>query len=241
MRRAAALVFASTLGCSFGLGETPRTLPRGKLSGAVGTSAVFNENDSQRGGPGLHNLAPQLGPIRVGLAPHVDVGVATLYGLGARADVKVLLTRPTLSWALAARAGAGYAVEQDVRKVGVAFAGLIASYAIGIFEPYGAVTFTNHWIYGNATLPPAGSVNAPRAGYGDGILQVVLGARVYVSEMGSASLEYGRWQPMQNDPGDGYAFVANDVCSLTVCVGCWSRRLALAAVGVTEDGHTIQR
>lgn len=242
MRKVATLAFASTLGCSFGLGETPRTLPRGHVSGAFGTSVVLNENDAQRGGPGLQNLAPQLGPIRVGLAPRVDVGVATLYGYGGRADVKVLLTRPTLPWALAVRAGAGYAAELEGRKAGVAFAGVIASEAIGIFEPYAAVTFTNHWIFGSpVTIPPAGSINAPRAGYGDGLLQMVLGIRAYMSEMASLSLEVGRWQPMQDDPGDGYAFVANNIGSLTVCVGCWSRRLSLAAVGVTEDGHLLQR
>lgn len=240
MRAFATLLLATgMLGCNFALGETPRTIPPGTVSGAFGTSLAFNQNDQQRGGPGLHNLAPQLGPLRVGVARRVDVGFASLYGVGLRADVKVALTRPTLPWALAGRAGGGYASDFSSRTAVLAFAGMLASYSLGAFEPYAAVTFANHWIYGSpTTTPPPGERNAPRAGYGDGILQLAVGLRAYVSDKASVSLEYGRWQPMQDDPGDGYGFVANDIVSLTACFGCWSRKLALAAVGVTEDGHS---
>ncbi len=243
MRVLAILVLVvGTTRCSLGLGETPRTLPPGKLSGTVGMALVLNENDSARGSVGLQNFAPQLGPIRVGIAPRVDVGIASLYGLGARADAKVALTRPTLKWALAVRAGGGYAADLGGRRAALAFAGVIASYSAGAFEPYAAVTFANHWIYGSpVNIPPPGGRNAPRAGYGDGLLQLVAGVRVYVANEGSVSLEYGRWQPMQDDPGDGYSFVANNIGSVIVCFGCWSRRASLAAVGVTEDGYVIKR
>ncbi|GEM_PF-4833008 len=158
----------------------------------------------------------------------------------ARADVKAALTRPTLPWALAERVGGGGAAHLAGRYLAVAFAGPIASSSIGPVEPYAAVTFMNHWVYGSpVTISPLGSINAPRTGYGDGILQLVMGIRGYVSNGCSVAVEYGRWQPMQDDPGDGYSFVANNIVSLMVCIGCWSRKAALAAMGVSEDGHTI--
>ena len=244
MRAALLPIAASLLGCTFGLGETPRTVPPGKVSGALGASMAFNQNDSARGGVGLHNFAPQLGPLRIGVAKRVDVGIATLYGTGGRTDVKVALTRPTLPWALAVRAGGGYAADLGFieRNIVVAYGGAIASLSFGDVEPYGAVTFVNHWIYGSHTQPPPpGQTAAPRAGYGDGILQLVIGLRGYLSASTSVAIEYGRWQPAQDDPGDGYAFVANDIVSLLMCVGCWSRRNALAALGIDDKGNPLER
>ncbi|HEX7600935.1 MAG TPA: hypothetical protein VF316_04990 [Polyangiaceae bacterium] len=224
------------MGCSYGLGETPRTLPKGHVSGNTGISMVFNGSDAQRGGVGTHNLAPQLGPVRFGVAPHVDVGVATLFGLGLRADVKVSPTRPTLPFAFAVRAGGGAAVDTSNRSLAMAFAGVLASYTFGGVEPYVGATFANHWIYGQPAPDPAslapGERYATRQGYGDGIVELTVGLRVSVSTWGSVSFEYSRWQPAQDDPGDFYRFVANDIASLGLCVGCWTRADALAAAGV---------
>lgn len=226
---------ALVMGCSYGLGETPRTLPKGHLSGNTGMSMVFNRSDAERGGVGLHNLAPQLGPLRVGVAPHVDVGVATLFGLGLRADVKVSPTRPTLPFAFAVRAGGGGAYDTS-GSLAMAFAGVLASYTFGGVEPYLGATFANHWIYGRPTPDPGslgpGERFATRQGYGDGLVELTVGLRVSVSTWGSVSFEYSRWQPAQDDPGDFYRFVPNDIASLGLCVGCWTRADALAAAGV---------
>jgi len=237
MRASLAAACALVMGCSYGLGETPRTLPKGHVSGNTGMSMVFNRSDAERGGVGLHNLAPQLGPLRVGVAPHVDVGLATLFGLGFRADVKVSPTRPTLPFAFAVRAGGGAAGDTSSRNLAMAFAGVLASYTFGVVEPYLGATFSNHWIYyGQAALPPGslapGERYASRQGYGDGLVELTVGLRVSVSTWGSVSFEYSRWQPAQDDPGDFYRFVANDIASLGLCVGCWTRADALAAAGV---------
>ncbi len=196
----------------------------------MGTSMVFNANDATRG-LGPHSVAPQIGPVRIGVGERVDVGITSFFGFGLRADVKVMLSRATLPFAIAVRAGAGAAWNTDSRSIAAAYAGGIASYTFGVVEPFVAVTFMNHWIFGSPapTDPlPAGQTYAPRAGYGDGLLQLALGVRIFASARTSVAFEYARWEPVQNDPGDGYSFIENDILSFTVCVGCPSRSRALA-------------
>ncbi len=221
---AVACAAALTTGCGWGLHESARTLPPGQVSSGGAITLAANER-ADDGKLRVATVVPDVVPVRVGITRRVDVGVGLFYLVGLRADVKVSLLPPTSIFALAVRGGAGGAVFPE--KLVTAFAGVLASVDLGeVIEPYLGVTYATHWIFGlytGATLNP-GERLASRAGYGDGVLQNALGVRFFVDGGGrtraSVSMEYGLWVPLQNDPGDGFAFVLSHLGSLGFCIGC---------------------
>jgi len=214
MRRSFVLL-AFVAGCGHGLGQTAKTQPVGKTRLTLGVVRITNANDEVRNGPDLQNLAPEVS-VRVGTSEHTDIGITNWFGVGLRTDVKWNLFDRDRPYALAPRAGVGAAKDFYGVALFGAFAGLIASYELpGKITPYGAATFANHWILRNdkpssEVLAP-GETFAARKGYGDGLLQLVVGLQLKLGAGSALVGEYQRWIPMQNDPGDFYKFVPNDV------------------------------
>jgi hypothetical protein len=205
-----ATVSLGAAGCGHALGQTAKTEPVGHTRMNVGVIAVTNENDEARHGFNLRNVGGELS-TRVGLAENVDVGVSTWIIPGIRSDLKWSLFDRHHPYALALRAGGGLAAGST--EVVMAMAGTIASYDLGkIATPYVGATFANHWVYpGRQPPPPRGERYAPRAGYGDGLLQLAVGLQLVQSRGAVWLFEYQYWRPMQNDPGDFYKFVPNHV------------------------------
>ena len=205
-----------TCGCSFGMFQTAHTQAPGTVSGTVGVAQVFNELDDKSGRSVLTNVGAQLGG-RLGVTKRVDLGLGSFMAHGVKADVKVNLLERHHKLALAPHLGAGVRFERSVRMLE---AGAIASYRLADkFEPYLGLTFANHWIEPDAPdgqLPP----NAvTRREMGDGLLQLNLGFEVKVSEHVAFLGEYGHWFPMNNDPGDFYAFVPTNVAGIALRFG----------------------
>ena len=212
-----ALVGASlTTGCSFGAFQTAHTQAPATVSITPGVAQVFNRMDDQNGHSTLTNLGAQLGG-RVGITPRVDAGLGSFLFSGVKADVKVNLLERHRSLAIAPRVGAGYRWQ---RRVGMLEAGAIASYRIAEeFEPYLGVTYANHWI---EPEPPSGPLpqNVARGrGTGDGLLQLNLGVELMLSEHVALLGEYGHWFPLNDDPGDFYAFVPSNIAGLALRIG----------------------
>ena len=86
------------------------------------------------------------------------------------------------------------------------------------FEPYVGLTFAPPWI---ATAQPGKlPANAvTRREMGDGLLQLNLGFEARLSEHVALLGEYGHWFPMNNDPGDFYAFVPTNVAGIALRFG----------------------
>jgi hypothetical protein len=59
---------------------------------------------------------------------------------------------------------------------------------------------------------------AARRGYGDGLLQATVGCELAFSERWGLDAEMRLWLPMQNDPGDNYAFVDSRILALALRV-----------------------
>lgn len=206
---------ALTSGCSFGMFQTAHTQAPGTVSVTPGVAQVFNRLDDESGRDMLTNVGAQLGG-RLGISKRVDAGLGSFMAYGMKADVKVNLLERSQKFALAPRLGAGFRLERSVRMLE---AGAIASYRLGDVEPYLGLTFANHWIEPEkpgGQLPP----NAvTRREVGDGLLQLNLGFEVRVSEHVAFLGEYGHWFPMNNDPGDFYAFVPTNVGGIALRFG----------------------
>jgi hypothetical protein len=219
MRALVAFAFvlcAPLVACGYGLHQTAKTQRPGAVSLQTGLSYISNENISAQQQPGPLHIGAEVGPVRVGLSDHVDVGVGFFYELGARVDAKFNVLAPSDRLAIAPRLGAGYASGSD-RRTAMWMGGIIASYDVDpTFTPYLAATFANHWFAGPQPEASfnAGEHLAPPTGLGDGLLELVAGAQWRVGSVVALSAEYGLWQPVQNDPGTFYAFVTSQVVSV---------------------------
>jgi hypothetical protein len=216
-RLVAALVAAGvTSGCSFGAFQTAHTQAPATLSVTPGIARAFNRIDDQNGRGGETNLGAQLG-LRVGITKHLDVGLGSFLGGGAKADAKFNLLAPHQRLAIAPRLGAGY---RWGRSVGMLEGGAIASYRVfDRFEPYLGLSFANHWI---APEPPTGPLPpnvVGRSGSGDGLVQLSLGAELMLSSHVALLGEYGHWFPIQDDPGDFYRFIPTTIAGVALRIG----------------------
>jgi hypothetical protein len=212
--RGLAAVISSLLalpGCSYGLFQTGHTQPPKSLGGSLGASVVFNELDGQGGRDFLTRLG--LDPnLRFGLTDHLDVGLGAFFGEGASIDAKYDVFNPDAPLALAPRIGFGYGFQYDTF---MAEGGAIASYrANEMFEPYLALSFANVWIGAYPppeAPPPPGALYAARTGLGNGLLKAIVGVQIPAHTGLALMIEYGHWFPLEDDPGDYYAFVATNV------------------------------
>lgn len=210
---AAMLVALSLTGCGYGVLQTAHTEPPGKPAVTVGAATVSNEYDAEARRNPATNAVPEAS-LRLGLTEHLDVGTGPYLLTGWRADVKGNLFRPAERHALAPRAGVAYATLQGDRTL-LAFVGVIGSYRVARwFEPYGSLTMADNWV---RIESPTDTRLAPNEAFvdrdrtGNGNLQAVLGAELSVTRRWGFLLEYGRWTPLWNDPGDFYRFAHNNV------------------------------
>jgi hypothetical protein len=221
-----ALTAALLAGCGFGLHETAKTQRPGSVSLLTGASYISNDTLAAQQNRALLQLGAEVGPLRVGLSEHADIGLGFFYGLGARLDAKFNVLDRSDRLAIAPRLGAGYAEGSDQRKTAVVMGGVIGSYdVLPKLTPYLGLTFANHWIAGPqpfTTLKP-GERLAPRTGVGDGLLELAVGAQWHLGAVVALSAEYGLWLPMQDDPGDFYSFVTSQIGSVGVRF-CFSRQ-----------------
>jgi hypothetical protein len=211
-------LFAAWLtgGCSFAEFQTAHTQAPGTASATLGMAQVFNRIDDKNGRSVATNIGAQLGG-RLGITKRVDVGLASFLVVGAKADVKVNLLDPHQRLAIAPRVGAGYGGE---RRVAMLQGGAIASYRFGDrFEPYLGLTYANHWIAPEPPVQPLPANVVGRSGTGDGLLQLNLGVELRVSEHVALLGEYGHWFPLNNDPGDFYAYVPTNVAGIALRFG----------------------
>jgi hypothetical protein len=207
---------ALTSGCSFGSFQTAHTQPPGSLSVTPGVARVFNRFDEENGRDTLTNVGLQLGG-RVGITQRVDAGLGTFMGGGGKADVKVNLLDAQRRLAIAPRLGAGY---RGGRAVALLEAGAITSYRFSTrFEPYLGLTFANHWIDPEPPPEPLPRDVVGRRGTGDGVLQLNLGIELMLSDHIALLGEYGHWFPLNDDPGDFYAFVPTNIAGLALRIG----------------------
>jgi hypothetical protein len=213
-RAVACALLLALSGCSFGLFQTAHTTPPGRVRGSAGLSYVSNRVLKQQTNPFL-NVGMDAA-LRVGLTPHLDVGLGSFELAGAALDAKYNLLRADQDWALAPRVGVAYGINYETFR---AEAGGIASYQISRFvEPYLGLTFANYWI-GNYTPPegppPPGWRYAARKGKGDGVLELNVGVEL-PSKHFATLLEYGHWFVLQDDPGDFYHFVPTNIVGVAV-------------------------
>ena len=226
MRAAAlSLACAALTGCGYGLHQTAKTQPRGAVSLQTAVTYITNANISAQQDRLPLKLGAEVGPVRVGLSDHVDVGLGFLYGTGGRLDAKFNVLSRSNRLAIAPRLGAGYAVGAD-RQTAMWMGGVIASYDVHPrLSPYVSATFANHWFRSQkpSVMLKAGEQIAPPTGTGDGLLQLVVGAQWRASSAIALSAEYGLWLPMQDDPGAFYTFVTSQIASFGLRV-CFSGR-----------------
>jgi hypothetical protein len=203
-------------GCSFGAFQTAHTQAPATVSITPGVAQVFNRMDDQNGRSTITNLGAQLGG-RVGLSKRVDVGLGSFLFSGVKADVKVNLLERHRSLAIAPRLGAGYRWE---RSVGMLEGGVIGSYRLAdAFEPYLGLTFANHWIEPDPPPEPLPPNVVGRRGSGDGLLQLNLGMELLLSDHVAVLGEYSHWFPLNDDPGDFYAFVPSNIAGVAFRFG----------------------
>jgi hypothetical protein len=214
-----ALLGACTLlatSCGYGLHQTAKTQLPGTVSLLTGLSYASNEVVSAQTSP-TYGFGAELGPLRAGLSDHVDMGFGFFYVDGFRVDSKFNVMARENPLAIAPRIGAGYATSSD-RSTVMWMAGVIGSYDVSpTFTPYLSATFANHWFASSTPVVDLGQGQrlAPPTGAGDGLLQLVAGVQWRLGSV-ALSAEYGRWLPMQNDPGTFFAFATTDVVSLGV-------------------------
>lgn len=209
-----ALVGLGSGGCTTGLFQTAKTLPYGERNLGLGAARLItNRNAAVRNeatAPPPSSLEgftmPEAG-MRVGLGRQTDLGFGSYLGLGLRADAKHNLLPDAKPYALAPRLGLGAATSKD-RWLWAWLAGLIASYDLNsVFSFYSGASFVAHYIHQPAPQLPPGERLVGRTPWGDGLLQLALGIEARFSSRTAIQAEYGRWLPLQNDPGDGYRFV----------------------------------
>jgi hypothetical protein len=212
-------------GCGYGLHQTAKTQRPGTVSLQTGLSYVSNEVlSAQSSSPPTLKFGGEVGPLRVGLSDHVDMGFGLFYVTGVRVDSKFNVMPRENPLAIAPRIGAGFATNSD-RSTTMWMAGVIGSYDVTeTLTPYLSATFANHWFASPQPVVDLGQGErlAPATGFGDGLLQLVGGIQWRPGSV-ALSAEYGRWLPMQNDPGTYFAFVATEVVSLGVRF-CFERR-----------------
>ena len=206
-------------GCltSHGLLQTAHTEPPRELRFNAGAAGVINENASAAGRDFTTNTTSEPS-LRLGLTEHVDAGVAPWLVTGSILDAKLNLLDNSDRAALAPRMAAGYAFG-DRSAFGLEV-GVIGSYRLedGL-EPYAGLHFANHWFEARNHVAPstlkANQQLAEVRGYGDGLVKAAFGLDFHVSHGLHLLLEYAHWLPANNDPGDGYRFVANDIVALS--------------------------
>lgn len=212
-------------GCmtSHALLQTAHTQPAGQWRIKAGVAGVFNAIDGSGGRSLATNVTPEPN-LRVGLSDSMDVGLAPWLGNGAGLDAKVNLLDPRSRAALAPRLMAGYALGSSATNAEGTYgveAGLIASYRLhDRFEPYAALSFANHWfmsknIDSSKQLSP-NQYFAPRRGYGDGLVKAAVGVDIRFASEWHYLVEYAHWFPAQNDVGDGYTLLSNDILALSL-------------------------
>lgn len=211
-----AIVEAGLLnGCSFGMFQTAHTQPSGTVSATPGVAYAFDSIDDQAGRGPATNVGAQLG-ARIGLSRRVDLGIGSFLLTGAKSDVKMNLLDPRSRFAVSPRAGAGYRFG---RSVFMLESGAIVSYRSNWLEPYFGLTFANHWIEPDAPDGHLPSSLATRAGTGDGLLQANVGLQLIAANSVGVLAEFGRWFPLNNDPGDFYRFLPTSIAGLALRVG----------------------
>lgn len=204
---------------SYALMQTAHTVPAKHVELRAGLARVFNAQDGQAGRDMVTNTTPEPA-LRVGLSDFLDVGVAPWLGSGVGFDAKLNLLEPSARFALAPRLAAGYAFGSEQQAIGIE-AGLIGSYRLAErFEPYVGLSFADHWFSPRNVDPETQLAPnqrfAARRGYGDGLVKVALGAETRIVPGWRALLEYDHWFPAQDDPGDGYSLLSNDVVALSI-------------------------
>jgi hypothetical protein len=205
-----AVLILTAVACTSGLGQlqTARTLPPGEVRQSISAGLDWNFMMETRG-PLPGNAVLQYG-ARFGVSDSVDMGVKLFFGLGALVDAKVqVIHRQRLAVSVLGGAGAAYDVSSG-GKVVHAPALLLTSYSLAdVFTPYLGVGYGAFWIfsYGSGGNVPPGSIFAPRAWHGDGLMMLHAGF-----ELGSRRrvlLEYGYLRPIADDAGDHYDFAVN--------------------------------
>ena len=205
---------------SHGLMQTAHTQPAASWRAKLGVASVFNANDDAPGRD-MRKQSTIEPSLRVGLHEQVDVGLAPWYTTGGALDGKVNLLDNHGRLALAPRLVAGYAWGEARSVVGLEV-GVIASYHFQPwFEPYIALGFANHWFSSrnmDETMRLAPNQRfAPKQGCGDGLVKLTAGVDIQLAGAGWHLLaEYAHWFRAQDDPGDGFSFVANDIVALSV-------------------------
>jgi hypothetical protein len=218
-------MFASLGGCltSHGLMQTAHTQPPGQVRLKAGFAGVLNELSGTDGRDVTTNTTLEPG-VRVGLSDSIDAGVSPWLAAGAILDAKLNVIDNRARAALAPRLAAGYALNPEGSIADGALGlevGVIGSYKLdAAFEPYAAISFANHWFLSDNVDPDKRlaptQMFAPRAGYGDGLIKAALGFDIRIDGGWHALVEYGHWFPAQNDPGDGYRLLSNDVVAASV-------------------------
>lgn len=207
-----------TSGCSFASFQTAHTQAPSSVSVTPGVAQVFNRVDDQNGRDQLTNLGAQVGG-RVGITKRVDAGLGSFLFGGVKADLKVNLLEPHRRLALSPRVGAGYRFGGG-RSVGLLEGGAIVSYRLfDHFEPYFGLTFANHWIEPGPPPEPLPPNVVGRSGRGDGLLQLNVGIELMLSDHVALLGEYGHWFPLNDDPGDFYAFLPTNIAGLALRIG----------------------
>lgn len=128
------LVLAGLLGaagCGYGLHQTAKTQRPGTVSLQTGISYVSNEVISaQPEGVGpFVSLGGDVGPLRVGLSDHMDMGLGFFYVNGLRLDSKLNVMPREDRLAIAPRIGAGFASNEG-RSTAMWMGGVIGSYDV---------------------------------------------------------------------------------------------------------------
>ena len=204
---------------SYALMQTAHTQPARELRLKAGLANVHNAIDNQLGRSFFTNTTQELG-LRLGVADFMDLGLSPFMGTGASVDAKANLLDNRQRAAFGPRLLTGYAFgsERGVFSVEV---GVIGSYrVVDWLEPYAGLSFANHWFSGeNRDLTAELAFNqrfATRRGYGDGLIKSAFGVDLRIATHVHGLLEYGHWFVAQNDPGDGYGFLANDNLSVSI-------------------------
>ncbi len=220
------LLASMTLGCGHAVLQTAHTEPKGTAAVTLAAAAAFNalDEEAQRN---LTTNAVGETTLRVGITDNVDVGIGGYFFPGFQADVKVNVFNRHRRHALAPRLGGG--CSNNVGDLTyLSYGGVIGSYRVAeFFEPYLALTLSDQWVRLSDPAPADLAPNeelAPRHGTGNGMLRATLGAQLNTSQRFGFLLEYGRWEPLWNDPGDGYKFLRNNIVAIGFRISGKERR-----------------
>jgi hypothetical protein len=220
-------VFALVLGqsaclSSHGLMQTAHTEPPGKWRLRAGLASVLNDTHGRAGRDITTTTSPEPA-LRAGVTGALDAGLSPWLGAGLSLDAKLNLFDNRGPFALAPRVALGFAMTPQADSYGALGieAGVIASYRfVPNFEPYLGLQFANHWLgsrnFNGDKQLARNQAFAARSGSGDGLVKFALGFQLSFEGGWLAMCEYGHWVPAQNDPGDGYRFMVNDIVAFSV-------------------------